>query len=184
MYLYPSTAVLEMVSYLNTTKHLICQLKSIPGERITSVFLMQNPMTILSSSFKQIVLMQRGCFNLCADWKFASSISPSLQLLLNFLQYKEKSKNWSNLQQSSYEISGKQKIISIFLFIGISTVQWLLFLAREKVLYHLFSVACLSKNALARLLKLTFTLSAAAYLLITSTTSGFRISSLVDILHK
>lgn len=49
---------------------------------------------------------------------------------------------------------------------------------------HSLSEKCLSKNALARLLKLTLTASAAAYLLITSTTSGFKISSLLDELQR
>nr|DAD33202.1 TPA_asm: hypothetical protein HUJ06_012053 [Nelumbo nucifera] len=51
-------------------------------------------------------------------------------------------------------------------------------------LSHIFSGTCLSKNALARLLKLTLTAPAAAYPWMTSTTSGLRISSLVDAVQR
>lgn len=45
-------------------------------------------------------------------------------------------------------------------------------------------LTCLSKNALAKLLKLTLTASASAYLLMRSITSGFKISSLLDALQR
>jgi len=48
---------------------------------------------------------------------------------------------------------------------------------------HSFPDRCLFRKALARLLKLTLTSSAAAYLLMMSITSGFKISSLLNSLQ-